>query len=143
MHRRLENIFYEIRSPVLNWKDIGGYAAAKEALAVGKELVKELTKIEETLYQTKSKSRQDPLNYPIRLNNRLTALVRVVATGDNRPTAQARGVYGELARAIDAEIQKLRQVISTGLVTFNDKLKALGTPAIHVKAVEAAAKRGQ
>jgi transitional endoplasmic reticulum ATPase len=32
MHRRLENIFYEIRSPILTWEDIGGYAAAKEAL---------------------------------------------------------------------------------------------------------------
>ena len=118
-------------------------ANAKEALEVGKALVKSLTGIEETLYQTKSKSRQDPLNYPIRLNNRLTALVGVVAAGDNRPTAQARAVYAELAQGIDAEISKLRQVISTNLMTFNDKLRARGTPAVHVKAVEAAAKRNQ
>ncbi|MHC4851604.1 MAG: WD40/YVTN/BNR-like repeat-containing protein, partial [Planctomycetota bacterium] len=116
---------------------------AKEVLDAGKALVKELTKIEEALYQTKSKSRQDPLNYPIRLNNRLTALVRVVATGDNPPTAQARAVYAELAQAIDAEIAKLRQVISTGLMAFNHKLMARGTPAIHVKALEAAAKKKQ
>lgn len=32
MHRRLENIFYEIRSPRLTWDDIGGYGDAKKAL---------------------------------------------------------------------------------------------------------------
>ncbi|MEE9125879.1 MAG: hypothetical protein V3U11_01950, partial [Planctomycetota bacterium] len=101
--REIRDIKTQVKALQKRLKD----ADAKEVLEVGKALVKAITGIEETLYQTKSKSRQDPLNYPIRLNNRLTALVGVVAAGDNRPTAQARAVYAELAQGIDAEIAKL------------------------------------
>ena len=36
MHRKLANIFYEVRDPLLSWDDIGGYAEVKETL---KEMV--------------------------------------------------------------------------------------------------------
>ncbi|KIH75586.1 transitional endoplasmic reticulum ATPase [Geoalkalibacter ferrihydriticus] len=32
MHRKLQNIFYEVRDPVLGWDDVGGYADVKETL---------------------------------------------------------------------------------------------------------------
>ncbi|WP_305045891.1 AAA family ATPase [Geoalkalibacter sp.] len=32
MHRKLQNIFYEVRDPVLGWDDVGGYLDVKETL---------------------------------------------------------------------------------------------------------------
>ncbi|HXC72846.1 MAG TPA: hypothetical protein VN644_22840, partial [Pyrinomonadaceae bacterium] len=61
----------------------------------GTALNKNLTTIEEALYQTKNQSSQDPLNYPIRLNNKLAALGGVVGSADAAPTAQSYAVYDE------------------------------------------------
>ncbi|HET9478566.1 MAG TPA: hypothetical protein VFO72_04445, partial [Pyrinomonadaceae bacterium] len=77
----------------------------------GTALNKKMTAIEETLYQTKNQSNQDPLNYPIRLNNKLAALGGVVGSAEAAPTAQSYAVYDELVTAIDAELQKLSQVM--------------------------------
>ena len=122
-------------------KRVKGRDDAVETLENAKNIEQQLTTIEEALYQTKSKSRQDPLNFPIRLNNRLSALVGVVATGDNRPTDQARGVYQMLTTAIDAELGKLRMVISNDLANFNELLRAKNTPLVLVKPAEAALKK--
>ena len=47
-----------------------------------KELAKKLTAVEEELYQTKNRSSQDPLNYPIKLNNKIAALGTIVGMND-------------------------------------------------------------
>jgi hypothetical protein len=59
--------------------------------------------IEETVYQTKNRSDQDPLNFPIRLNNYIAALERSVSSGDTAPTAQAYEVEAELTARLDAQ----------------------------------------
>ena len=66
-------------------------------------------------------SSQDPLNYPIRLNNRLSALVSVVSTGDNAPTAQAYQVRDELIAEIDGHLEELYGVLGSDLDAFNDR----------------------
>ena len=59
-----------------------------------------MTKVEEALYQTKNRSPQDPLNFPIRLNDKLNALAGSAGGfGDARPTDQAVQVKDELTRA--------------------------------------------
>ncbi|MFC3881940.1 WD40/YVTN/BNR-like repeat-containing protein [Algoriphagus namhaensis] len=70
----------------------------------------ELTQIEETLYQTKNKSGQDPLNFPIRLNNKLAHLNSVVGNGSYPPTDQAQEVRGELVEKIDVQLARFRKV---------------------------------
>ena len=45
-----------------------------------------LTEAERALYQTKNESRQDPLNFPIRLNDKLAGVMFGAAFGDNPPT---------------------------------------------------------
>jgi len=42
-----------------------------ELRASGQALVAKLTEIEETIYQTKSHASEDPLNFPIKINNRM------------------------------------------------------------------------
>jgi hypothetical protein len=95
-------------------------------------LKKKLTAVEEALYQTKNQSSQDPLNYPIRLNNKLAALGGAVAMGDGAPTAQAREVYRELSTHIDAELKTLKDVMATDLPAFNKLVSEEGVPAVSL-----------
>lgn len=97
-------------------------------------LRKKLTAVEEALYQTKNQSNQDPLNYPIRLNNKLAALGGAVAMGDGAPTAQAQEVYRELAGRIDAELETLKGVLATDLPAFNKLVSEEGVPAVSLPA---------
>ncbi|MCA1602396.1 MAG: glycosyl hydrolase, partial [Acidobacteria bacterium] len=96
-------------------------------------LNKTLAEIEETLYQTKNQSSQDPLNFPIRLNNKLAALGGVVSRGDAAPTDQSYAVYDELASQIDAQLQRLARLMSTDVPAFNQLVKEQNVPAVIVK----------
>ncbi len=96
-------------------------------------LEKSLTSIEETLYQTKNQSSQDPLNFPIRLDNKLAALAGVVSRPDSAPTDQSYTVYEELAGQIDVQLQKLTQVLKTDVPAFNHLVKDQNVPAVVVK----------
>ena len=99
----------------------------------GTALNKKLTAVEEALYQTKNQSNQDPLNYPIRLNNKLAALGGVVGSAEAAPTAQSYAVYDELVTAIDAELQKLSQIVRTDVPAFNQLVRDQNIPAVVIK----------
>ena len=96
-------------------------------------LNKNLTAIEEALYQTKNQSSQDPLNFPIRLNNKLAALGGVVARAEYAPTEQSFAVYQDLSTEIDAQLQKLTQVLKTEVPAFNELVKSQSVPAVVVR----------
>ncbi|HSR68978.1 MAG TPA: glycosyl hydrolase [Acidobacteriota bacterium] len=98
-----------------------------------KSILKDIKAVEEALYQTKNKARQDPLNYPIRLNNKLAALSGVVSTGDYPPTDQAVAVKNQLVQAIDAELAKLKAVVDNDLPEFNNLVKQADVPAVVLK----------
>lgn len=104
----------------------------KELKKSGDALAETLTKIEEALYQTKNQSGQDPLNYPIRLNNRLSALVSSVSQGDFPPTDQAIVVKNELTALINAELGKLKTVLTTDVKAFNELVATKNIPAVKV-----------
>ena len=69
-----------------------------------------LTEVEEAIYQTKVKSGQDPLNYPIRLNNKLAALFNVVGSGEWKPTRQSYQVYEQLSRQLQVQLDRLAKL---------------------------------
>jgi len=104
-----------------------------ELVDQAKQLTEALTAIEEALYQTKLQSAQDPLNYPIRLNNRLAGLVGVVGTGDNPPTQQAYQVRDELVQQIDEQLDKFNQIVDQQLPAFNDAVHKSRVPAILIE----------
>ena len=97
------------------------------------ELVKALTEVEEALYQTKNRSPQDPLNYPIKLNNRLSALVSVASTGDYAPTAQSFEVRDMLIAEIDGLLDQQNEVVDNGIKKFNSAIRKAKVPAIWVE----------
>jgi photosystem II stability/assembly factor-like uncharacterized protein len=85
-----------------------------------------LTKIEEAIYQTQNRSGQDPLNYPIRLNNRIAALMGVVGSGEFRPTDQSYEVFRVLSKLLADELGKLRQITDQDLAALNLELRRAG-----------------
>jgi len=94
----------------------------QEILEMSGKIKGELVAIEEALYQTKNRSRQDPLNYPIKLGNKLAALNGVVATGDWKPTDQAYDVRKMLVSDIDRQLERLKDIISNGIPELNSVL---------------------
>jgi hypothetical protein len=98
-----------------------------------KALNEKLTSIEEALYQTKNKSSQDPLNYPIRLNNKLSQLSGVVASADAPPTDQTQAVYRDIAGRIDDELARLTNTLAKDLADFNRMVREKAVPAVVVK----------
>jgi hypothetical protein len=89
---------------------------------LGDTLTGKLTAIEGEIYQYRNRSSQDPLNYPIMLNNKLAALQGVVEAGDGKPTAQSYAVFKELSGRLDAELAKLDAALKTDLPPFNAEI---------------------
>ena len=91
---------------------------------LAKSMLEKLKVIEEDLYQTKNQSGQDPLNFPIKLNNRLSALRRSVESGDAKPTNGAHKVFGELSKELEGHLNKLNTTINSDLSKLNQLLTA-------------------
>jgi photosystem II stability/assembly factor-like uncharacterized protein len=114
-------------------KRVAGQPSFKVINDAATSLKKELTSVEESLYQTKNQSSQDPLNYPIRLNNKLAALAGVVQSADAAPTDQSYAVYDELVVQIDGQLAKLAQIMKTDVPAFNQLVRDQNIPAVTVK----------
>jgi len=95
-------------------------------------IAKDLTDVEEALIQTKIRSSQDALNYPIRLNNKLAALSSFVDGSDDGPTASAYIVYDDLTAKIDAHLTKFAHIKSQEIAEFNKQFAAKGLPVVSI-----------
>ena len=102
----------------------------------GKRITKALSDIEKELYQVKNQSNQDPLNFPIRLNNKLAHLSSISGRGDYSPTNQAVAVKDELTQKIDSQLSQLRALMEKDIPEFNRMVSDKGVDAIVTKSVE-------
>ncbi|PIB28615.1 glycosyl hydrolase [Maribacter sp. 4G9] len=93
--------------------------STKELIEKAKKMKESLGEVEKALYQTKNRSRQDPLNFPIKLTNKLGHLNSLVAIDDFPPTEQDIAVKNELTAAINKELDKFDAVMSDELKAFN------------------------
>jgi len=101
-----------------------------ELIGAGNALKDALSAVEGEIYQVKNRSNQDPLNYPIKLNNKLAALMGVVEGSENRPTDQSFEVFERLSELLQVQLDKLEGVLAGEFVTFNDILKNNGLETI-------------
>jgi hypothetical protein len=111
-------------------KRLEGQPQAKAVAEAGKQLDKKMTEVEEVLVQTKAKSNQDVLNYPIRLNNYLVALGRVVESADGTPTQASYDVFNWLSRQIDEQLAKWREILNTDVPSYDAAVKNQDVPAV-------------
>ena len=91
-----------------------------------------MTAIEETLYQTKAKSGQDVLNYPIRLNDKLSGVFDAANSGNVAPSKQVKEVYADLATQSDEQLEKLKTIMNDDIVKFNQLIREKALPVIGV-----------
>jgi len=98
-----------------------------------KKFQDDLTVIENNIHQTKNQAQQDPLNFGIKLNNRLAFLMYEEGTGDYPPTQQAEQVRVELSKQIDDELNKLNTLIDNNVPAINEMIKEKGIEIIMIK----------
>jgi len=117
-------------------KQLEDYARrdSKRVSEAAKDLIKKLTAVEENLYQTKNRASEDPLNFPIKLNNKLAYVLGLVASSDSPPTAQSYQVYEGLASAANGELKTLNALLSTDLAAFNKLVREENIPAVTLPA---------
>jgi photosystem II stability/assembly factor-like uncharacterized protein len=108
----------------------------KRVADAAKALIGKLTAVEEELYQTKNRASEDPLNYPIKLNNKLAYVMGVVESSDNQPTAQSYMVYEDVATKVNGEMKTLNGLLTTDLAAFNKLIHDQNIPAIQAPAVK-------
>jgi photosystem II stability/assembly factor-like uncharacterized protein len=99
----------------------------------GEALKTKLGAVEEQLYQVRNRSNQDPLNYPIRLNNRIAALLGAVEGVQGRPTRQALLVFDELNEQLQAQLEALHIMLNDDLTEFNTLLRSKRLEPIVVR----------
>ena len=93
------------------------------------DMMARMKEVEEDLYQVKNQSNQDPLNFPIKLNNRLSSLRRSVENGQAKPTDAAYVVFDELSKELSGHLNKMNQLLNE-LKAINSTLKTKGLDEI-------------
>ncbi len=135
--------FSEIIKGIKNIRDVRQQLTDFEA-RVGKDLPKEIkqqvdtinkqiTLVEEALHQTKAKSGQDVLNFPIRLDDKLSGVYDAAATGYTAPAKQVYDAYQELAQSVDTELGKLKIILNEDVAKLNSMIHEKSLPLIGLK----------
>ena len=110
--------------------------AEQDISKMGKEILKKLTEVEDVLIQSKSKSGQDPLNYPIMLDNKIAALASVVARANARPTDQSYEVFDYLSGQADERLGILNRIFDEDIPVFNKMILESGISAVIMEKVK-------
>ncbi len=124
------NTIRAIRSQIDSTLKRAAEAELDEDLKEAADAIKEtITEIETAILQTKSKSSQDPLNFPVRLNDKIAALAFQV-DGDYPPTRQSRDVFEHLRALLDEQLDRLDTVLDEDVPAFNDLVAKANVPAV-------------
>jgi photosystem II stability/assembly factor-like uncharacterized protein len=105
------------------------------------DLEKSLSSVEGEIYQVKLQSGQDPLNYPIKLNNKIAALQGVVESADTPPTDQSYEVFKLLSDRLNLQLSTLDAEIKTKLPRVNQLLQKQKLSPIEAKPLDPKAEK--
>ncbi|MEM9329310.1 MAG: glycosyl hydrolase, partial [Bacteroidota bacterium] len=100
---------------------------------LGNAILDDTKVIEEALYQTKNESRQDPLNFPIRLNNKLGHLASLEGVGDFKPTSQSMAFKDEVSALIDEQLDQLAAILKARIPEFNKAVYESKVDAVQLQ----------
>ena len=105
----------------------------KDMLAKIDELTEKLTTLENTIHETQNKSFQDPLNYGIKINNRLAFLMADQQRGDYPPTDQADEFRQEISAELDTELAKVNDIFENEIPLLNKQIIEQGISILQIK----------
>jgi hypothetical protein len=126
--KTIRNVHYQVQTD--------SAAAPPGFIAAAAPMLARIRGIEGEIYQVKNQSSQDPLNFPIKLNNKIAALANTVASANGRPTAPSYAVFTMLSAQLDTQLVALKTVLATELPKLNAMLRAAGQPEIVPRPVE-------
>ncbi len=121
-----------LRNQMNEFTALGGKDIPKEIKSLSDTILKKLTKIEEALYQTKLKSGQDILNYPMKLNDRISGLYNYASSGNTAPNKQVKDAYAELKILADEQLDLFKAVLEKDIIELNTKIKSSELPVIGI-----------
>ena len=124
----------DLRKQMNDYSDRLGKDCPKDVTAMMDSIKKKLTTVEEALHQTKAKSGQDVLNYPIKLDDKLSSVYRVAAAGVNAPSQQVLEAYEVVASAIDEQLANLKSLENNELPALNALIHQKTLPIIKARA---------
>jgi hypothetical protein len=107
---------------------------------MAKSFEDQIGNVEDSVYQTKNRSGEDPLNFPVRINNQMAALLGFVENGERRPPKQSYDVFSVLDLKLQTELARYKRVMDANLAKLNAALKAAGLPEIVPSTAEGPAK---
>ncbi len=119
--KKIRKINEQLKSFQTQYK---GNENVKDLVEKAKKMEEEFGEIEKALYQTQNKSGQDPLNFPIKLTNKLAHLNSLVGMGDFPPTDQDIAVKNELTSAIKTQLSAFDTLIDKEIEEFNRQFNA-------------------
>ena len=128
--KTIRDVTKKLNSFESNYKDNEATAALRER---SKTLREAFSKIEKVLYQTQNRSRQDPLNFPIKLTNKLGHLNRLVTINDFPPTNQDEAVRQTLTLEVNQQLEAYDQLLSNDLKAFNSEFANLQLDYLTIK----------
>jgi len=130
---RIRDKLSEANQAVIRIRDVKGQVGDRlgrsqdaRLKTVGDTLVKQISAVEEEIYQVRNQSGQDPLNFPIKVNNRIGTLNRSVNTGDGAPIGNAEPIFNDLVQELKVQTDKLEEIINRELPKLNAELRRLG-----------------
>ncbi len=120
--KKIRNITEQLDAFMTQYK---GKEATKELVEKAKKMKNDFGEIEKALYQTQNRSGQDPLNFPIRLTNKLAHLNSLVSIDDFHPTDQDVLVKDELTKKITMQLDDFDALVTKEIKEFNDAFNTL------------------
>ena len=124
--KTIRNVTYQLsqREGAMHDADSASFATTADAFA------KRLHTVEDSIYQTQSKASEDPLNFPIRINNKIAAVMGVVGRTSARPTAQSYAVFNLLSAQLGTQLKLLDAAMTEDLPKVNAMLERAKLPKI-------------
>ena len=135
---RIRDKLSEANQAVIRIRDIKGQvndrlgkSQDRRLKTVGDTLVRQISAVEEEIYQVRNQSGQDPLNFPIKVNNRIGTLNHSVNTGDGAPIANAEPIFNDLVQELKVQTDALERILNTELPKLNAELRRLGLTEVN------------
>ena len=132
IQKAIKNI-RDIRKQLSDFTDKQGKDCPKDIKQQADTLNKQMTVIEDALHQTKAKSGQDVLNFPIRLDDKIAGLYDFAASGNSAPARQVKETFAELSAQANVQLDNLKRIVEDDLVKFNQLIRERALPVIGLK----------
>jgi hypothetical protein len=132
IQKAIKNI-REVRKQIGDFTDKQGTELPKEIKQQVDTINKQMTAIEEVLHQTKAKSGQDVLNFPIRLDDKISGLYDFAVSGNAAPAKQVKDAFIELSAQADVQLNALQKIMNDDLVKLNALIREKALPVIGLK----------